>query len=559
MLSNRKRPFAFVLLIVIAGGIVAWVYGRPMYHRWREQRTLKQAQEFFGKSDYQNAALALRQVLVLNNANVEAWRLRATITERLRLPNALECRERVVELQPNNPTNQLQLAQTAIFMGNYIRAEKALATIAPAEQNVAAYHQLAAMIALSRNELSEAERQLKEVARLQPENKQIQLNLAVLDLQSGDRAVIENALKSLQQLYENPDYHHEALRQLVLAAVKQKDWVKAVILSRELQSDAKASLDDQLLQLQVLKESKNAEFDRALLQVKETCKTNGGSVCRLAVWLIGHEQANDAASWMASLAEELQARLEVKMTRADCLLAMKDWEALQNLLQSEHWDQSDYLRHAMLARAARERREDLGAQTEWGSALRAAAEHPKQLKTLAQLANSWSWERETEDTLWQIAQRYPGERWALETLHRSFLKSGNTLGLQKLYSELLQRNPNDLPAQNNLATVNLLLNLQTARAHELARTAYESAKTNASFASTYAYSLHLQGKTAEGVAVLETLSAAELEKPEIALYYGVIQTAAAPEKAGKYLHLAEQAAALPEEKALVASARKRLP
>ena len=40
--------------------------------------------------------------------------------------------------------------------------------------------------------------------------------------------------------------------------------------------------------------------------------------------------------------------------------------------------------------------------------------------------------------------------------------------------------------------------------------------------TTYAYSLHVRGKTKEAIATLETLKPETLEDPPVALYYGVI-------------------------------------
>lgn len=545
------------LVILIGGGVLCF-FGRPAYERWREHEWLETAWAAYGRKDYDGATEALRKVLQLNSGNVEAWRLRATIAERFRLPTALEYRERVLELQPANVTNQLQLAQTAILQGSYTRAEQALSTVSPANQNHPAYHQLAAMLALARNDLRGAGKELTEAARLRPQTKDAQLNLAAVELQSSDEKVVAGAVQTLRELYADPEYRQEALRQLSLAAVNKRDWTRARSLTKELQADEKAALADRLLHLTALQGSGDQESTIYLTQLKVTCRTSSSSACNLATWLAAHEQADDAVAWMESLPPELQQELEVKMTRAECLVAKRDWGTLRNQLKTNDWKESDFMRHAMIARAAREEHEDLTAQTEWMTALRDAAQKPKDLTLLAHVASSWSWSREKEDVLWLIVQRHPDERWALETLHHSFIQGGNTLGLQKLYSQLLLRSPDDLSVQKNLAMVDLLLNLQTNRAHDLAKSAYERATTNASFVCTYAYSLHMQGRTTEGIAVLESLPTRELEKPEIALYYGVLQTSTAPVKAKKYLELARPALKLPEEKALLRMARKRL-
>ena len=78
-------------------------------------------------------------------------------------------------------------------------------------------------------------------------------------------------------------------------------------------------------------------------------------------------------------------------------------------------------------------------------------------------------------------------------------------------------------------------------------------------ASTYAFSLYLQGRAAEGLKVLEKLTAQQLENPGIAAYYGLLLSASGEKsKARKYLDLAILTNLLPEEKALVQEALKGL-
>ena len=75
-------------------------------------------------------------------------------------------------------------------------------------------------------------------------------------------------------------------------------------------------------------------------------------------------------------------------------------------------------------------------------------------------------------------------------------------------------------------------------------------------ASTYAYSLHLQGRTQEGLKLLEKLPGDKLRLPGVATYYGVMLTAAGqPAKAKTYLEIAGRSNLLQEEKTLVAVAQ----
>ncbi len=115
--------------------------------------------------------------------------------------------------------------------------------------------------------------------------------------------------------------------------------------------------------------------------------------------------------------------------------------------------------------------------------------------------------------------------------------------------------PDNPLVQNNVAAISMLLKTHLTEAHEAARQAYAKLPEIPSIAATYAYSLHLQGRTKEGLTALEKLKSQDLAQPSVALYYGLLlradnQTA----KAAQYLALTRDAPLLPEEKALAAAA-----
>jgi predicted Zn-dependent protease len=124
------------------------------------------------------------------------------------------------------------------------------------------------------------------------------------------------------------------------------------------------------------------------------------------------------------------------------------------------------------------------------------------------------------------------------------------------YSQQFKRSPASLPIKNDLAMTALLLDAQELKPHDLARELYQEAPTNAAYASTYAFSLHLQKKDAEALKVMQQLPPKALEDPAIAGYYGLILTATGDRaKARTYLQWASKAKLLPEEHKLFERAR----
>jgi hypothetical protein len=171
---------------------------------------------------------------------------------------------------------------------------------------------------------------------------------------------------------------------------------------------------------------------------------------------------------------------------------------------------------------------------------------------LLRLAAEWG--RDQESVLWKIGRRFSREQWALRELERRYIAAGNTRGLNNVYSalETSNNNPSDWTNRNNLAATSLLLQINLSRAHQTAREIYGHNPDDPTLASTYAFSLHLQGRTQEGLAVFERLQAKALTQPPIAFYYGVLlANAGQTSRASRFLALADRARLLPEEKDLL--------
>src|SRR5205814_6811682 len=134
----------------------------------------------------------------------------------------------------------------------------------------------------------------------------------------------------------------------------------------------------------------------------------------------------------------------------------------------------------------------------------------------------WNWPQESEDLLWAIVNRYPKEKWATASLAERLWLSDRTRSLLSLYAKMLQDQPGDLGVMNNLAMTALLTQAWEKKPHELALQVYNEECTNASFASTYAFSLLLQQKPAEALKVMNQLTPKQLEAPGVAIYYGLV-------------------------------------
>jgi predicted Zn-dependent protease len=546
-------------LIIALGCLGLWFYGRPAYRHYREKQALAQAKQSLAKGDYRSANLSARQALRVNPLNLEACQLMADLAERSRSPYVLDWRRRIVEVAPTIP-NKLLLAATALHVQAppYPLAAQTLDDLKDSAAGVAAYHAVAAEFALRLKKPQEAIAQFEQASRLEPTNELHQLNLAVLRLQSTNASAASAARASLERLRASTNVGIVALRWLVAESLDRNDLPAAERFSRQLLADAHSAPEDRLQRLTILQRSKDPELKTYLAALQKNSLTNASEVYGISTWMVGQGMVADALTWLTGCPAKLRAEQPVPLAFVDCYMAEKDWRGLDTALQEQKWGDMEFLRFAFLSRSAAELNQKLAADSRWHTAIRGADDRLGPLTALMTVATTWGREEAREDLLWQIAQRFPRERWALRELERLYLAAGNTHGLNKVYSTMASYAPKNFIAQNNLAATSLLLRLNLSKAHALAKEIFTQHPKEAIVTSTYAFSLHLQGRSKEGLGVLGTLSPEALESPSVALYYGVLLSASGDtNKAGKYLGIARKADLLPEEKALAAEAAKQ--
>ena len=553
-----------VLIIVCVVGLLfggAYV-ARRGYIAVRQVRLVKQARQYLAQAEGKKAMLCLQRALRANPRDPDACRLMADLNEATRSPGALFWRNRVVELKPHSLDDRLALAQTALMLRDYATATNALEAVDAPGKKTAAYHNLAGAVASAVNRLPEAEAHFLEATRLEPTNAVPQLNLAIVRLHGTNAQALAQARTALKQLSVNPTnstLRCQALRELVADAMRFKQTDAALALSRELLQQTNSAFTDRLLRLTVLEETRNAEFRPALANFEReaTQGTNAlGKIWELALWQITRTGTKEGLAWLKSLPKAMQTNQPVALLIADCQVSLRDWRGLQATLDRQNWGELDFLRHAYMARALRGQELGDSAKAEWGMAVKAANGQRSSLVMLQRKAEGWKWQNEDEDLLWSIVNQYPADTGAFRALAQLLFAEGRTQPLMTLYSLELKRTPADLSVKNNLAMTALLLEAKELKPYDLARDVYQKAGTNAAYASTYAFSLHLQKKDAEALKVMQQLKPQQLDNPSVAGYYGLIlQATGNREKARAYLQWSSKAQLLPEEKQLFDRAR----
>ena len=553
----KKSVITVLILAILAAGV--WL-GRPAYRAHKERNFAAQASAALEKKELRLALLSAQQALVLNSNNLAACKVMAELSDDSRSPQAMVWRRRIADIQPTLE-NRILFASCALRYEQppFPMTAQALHELSAQAQDYAPFHLVSAQLALRLNQVAETEKHFEAAIRLEPTNDLHRLNLAVVRLESKDTNASAAAHAQLEKLQASDSWAGPALRALVTHHAARQQFGEAQHYSALLLRNRAATFGDRLEHLAVLRGAQSPEFNPFLEALQRDSATNAVRAADLVTRMVALSIAREAVVWVKSLPTDVQTELPLPMAVAEAYARIRDWRGMEELLLAQNWRERDFLRLALLAYAVRNQKANDVATVHWNGAVHLAASRPELMGMLAQLASNWGWTNETETLLWQAARQFPRERWPIEALQTRYARLRSTIGLFNVSTLLLEHDPSNAIAQNNWATLALLLHTNVARAHLLARQVYDRDTNHFGFVSTYAFSLHLQGKTAEALKIIETLKPAELEKPAVASYYGVILAASGQtDKARRFLAKAEVAPILPEELQMIADARKGL-
>jgi hypothetical protein len=548
-----------IILACCAAALALWGV-RPLYSAYQERRALADARTFLEQEDYSKAALLARRALQYKPASIEASRLMAQLAERAGSPESLVWWRRVVELD-EAPANRFSLAAAALIFEPppYVTAQEMLDSFAPSEKKSAGYHRLAATLALRMQRLGEAEEHFAEALKLDPGRKNDQLNLAMLRLNSREDGIVNTARRTLEGFFSDDSFAPMALRALITHHLQRNEATAAAAYSRQLLAHLSAAFEDQVQHLDILLATGDEDYTRYLIFLKSEAGASAVDCARIAAHLMSSGNPRRVLEWFASLPAPVQQQQPIPRLAAECHMLLKDWRGLETFLREKRWKEDEPLRLALLARALREQQDGEFARVNWQRAVKLALQRLETAQALLALSQQWGWEQETEKLIWDISERFPRDPGAAQEIERFYHSRGDTWGLYRFYSERIKLDADNPAVKNNLALVLLLLKLSLEEAHGLAREAFEQRPDHPDFAATFAFSLHLQGKTAAGLEVFSRLSPSQLQRPGVAAYHAILLSAMGEKiETGRSLALARLGPLLPEEQLLLADVDQRI-
>jgi hypothetical protein len=566
-LRHKLSPtrFAVVVTSVIIGfalGLIFLGYGSKLYTGWRERRLLQQASALLQQQDYAGAIQSAEKALEIHRDSLPAYYVLAEATEKENRIETVAWRAQIARLVPNKLESHLNLASAALRFGELDTARKALERVPPNEREKASYHVVAGWLARAQGDEAGVLEHFAAAVKQEPGNDLYQFNLAVLQIKSGEPENSDKARSVLQRLAKVPEFRAGSLRALLNDAVERNDLASADALAQELQMSPQVTFGDYLLCLNFYRKLDEKKFAALLEKVKPVAARNPSDLGLLMDWMNNNGMAAEVLKWTEKLKAEVTTKPPPSIAVAEAFAEMKNWSRLRRWTRSGSWNDSDYLRLAYQAFAARQSRQT-GAEAEfnslWRSAEKSTNDEPERELNLARLATKWNLLTEAEQLWLRVAKNAPMRREALDALSRIYRNNNDLPNLYRTLQRLHESSPAEPAAAANYARLALLLEQNAAEGHRLAKEAYDRAPTEVNCAITYAFSLYGLGRTAEGVEIIKKLPNDQLHDPHAAVYVAVLllddnQIDAAKE----YIETARRGPIFSEEKKLLDEALAKL-
>ncbi len=551
---------AFVVAILL--GVAFLSYGSKLYRDWHRNRLLHLAASMLQEENFDEAAQTAREVVKLDPDSLPAYYILAEAAEKQNLEEAISWRTQIARLLPKDPDSQLNLASAALRFGKLDLARKAIDQVTSSDRDRAAFHVVAGWLARAEGNFAEQEEQFAAAVKTEPGNDLYQFNLAALQIQSNDTQKSTRARDTLDRLTKLAPFRTGALRALLNDAVARNDVAAADNFAQQLQLSQEVTFADYLLCLNFYRKLDEKKFRLLLERVKPFAVRNPSDLASLINWMNENGLASDVAKWVDKLPPDELSSPPTSIAVADAYANVRNWSRLKRWTRAGAWGESEYLRLAYQAIAARRSQQntaDTEFETVWRSAEQATNEQPKRELDLARLASKWNLAKESEQLWLRVAKNPPMRREAFDALRRLYRANNN---LEKLY-DILQRmhesSPNEAPITADLARLGLNIDQNTKQSYDLAKEAYDRAPSELNCAVTYAFSLSRLGRSAEGLEIIQKFPTDQLHDPHAAVYLALLLLEANQIDAAKeYVGTTDDAKIYLEEKKLLDEARTKL-
>jgi tetratricopeptide (TPR) repeat protein len=558
-IHSRKRFKNIVLGICLASaaGLIGYLVIWPRAREWRQERSLVEAEKYEKNGDYRRALLILEQTVQLYPGNVEAKRRLANFLERLGQRQALQAWQELVAAHPGDSQNLIGLARAGLRFGQLGVTREALAQIKQAGNIGPEYHRLAAGLALVAHDNAALEASLAELARIEPADLRVQLNLAVVRIRSSEVSKAEAGRAALVALARSEGIRIRAVVELLndLARRWPRPSAERVAAFQELarlltppqgpRSNPSEIADpiERLVWFAMRQRDPEPEDAGALLS-----------------WLVLNGRAAAGFAWVETLPPATRDSPLVAAAASEAALQTKDWPRLHQSLLAGAWGMvpATAVNGAFAVRDRRASGASAVDANEWTAVIESCQTSLTALRMVLRLTEAWQWPEEQRQVLIAITRAFAAETWAWRQLLSFALARGDAEQVWQIYQRWSRAAPGEIGVQVETAIMGHLLQERAAPATTATAELVRLQPGNPGALVAHALGLWRSRQLDQALALLEPLPATVFAEPRYALAYGVMLAEAGRAiESEKLLNRAAVDRLLPVELLLIEQARAR--
>jgi hypothetical protein len=555
---------SLIVLAVIGGfalGLLVLSVGPKLVSKWKESRWLKQAETALKQNNFNAADDAAKQALQLNHDSLSACEILAEATEKQNRAETVVWRAEIARLRPRDTASQLNLASAALRFGQLDAARKALESVPKENRESASYHVVAGWLARAQGDEASQERHFAAALEKEPHNETYQYNLAAVRIKLPDPQKQAQARSTLERLAKSAAFRAGSLRALLTDAIQRSNLEAADRFAQELQLSPQVTFSDELLCLDFYKKLDQKKLAALLEKVKPLAARETDELAALMGWMNANGRSADVLRWMEKLPSEKTARPPAAIEVADALSTKKDWARLRRWTKGGDWGESEYLRLAYQAYARQQSRQEAAeGESLWHEAERACEENPEREIRLARLASKWNLSAQAEQLWLRVAHDPLSRREALDSLFAIYRANNDLPNLYLTAMRLHETSPDEPLIAAEYARLSLLLDRNREEGRRVAKEAFDQSPTEPPCAVAQALFLNSEGRTADGIAILQKLPPEKLHDPRVALYLALLLlNDGKSDAAREFIEEANSGFVFPEEKKLLEEALQKHP
>jgi len=562
--QTRSVRGGLIILAVIAGfalGLLVLTIGPKVVNAWRESRWLRQAEANLKQGNFNGANDGAQQALQINHDSLPAYQILAEATEKQNRAETVVWRAEIARLRPRDVDSQLNLASAALRFGQLDVARKALESVPKENRESAPYHVVAGWLARAQGDETSQERHFAAALAKEPGNETYQYNLAAVRIKSPDPQKNAEARTTLEHLVKSAPFRAGSLRALLNDAIHHSNLGAADRFAQELQLSPQVTFSDDLLCLDFYKKLDQKKLVALLEKVKPLAARQPDDLAALMEWMNSNGMSAEVLHWTEKLPPEKTANPPPAIEIAAAFTAQKNWSRLRRWTKGGNWGDSEYLRLAYQAYAKQQSRQE-GADAEsaslWHDAERACEEYPEREIRLARLATKWNLPTQAEQLWLRVAHNPLSRREALDALFEIYRANNDLPNLYLTAMRLHETSPEEPLIAAEYARLSMILDRNPSEGQRVAKEAFDQAPTEPPCVVAQALSLNSQGRTADGVAVLQKLAPEKLHDARVALYLAVLLLDdGKADAAHEFIDAANSGFVFPEEKKLLQEALQK--